>query len=52
MTKIIKITILDEVYCTVSGLEKEHQEFLFDKFSLFVEGYRFMPAFKRFKNIL
>lgn len=40
------ITVRDEVYCHVSGLEPQDQEFLENKFALMVEGAFFMPAYK------
>lgn len=40
------IRIKDEVYCSVAGLEPHDQEFLFNKFSFFVEGFQFMPLYK------
>jgi len=40
------ITVTDEVNCTIGGLLAEHQEVLWEKFGLFVEGYFFMPKFQ------
>lgn len=40
------ITVRDEVYCVLSGLEPQDQEFLEKKFALPVEGAFFMPAYK------
>lgn len=40
------ITVRDEVYCHVSGLEPQDQEFLENKFAMMVEGAFFMPAYK------
>ena len=37
------ITVRDEVYCQISGLEPQDHTVLFDKFSLLVEGAHFMP---------
>lgn len=44
--KTAYITIHDEVYCTVAGLEPQDQEFLEKKFAIPVEGAFFMPAYK------
>lgn len=41
-----KIAITNEVYCVITGLSKAHNDFLLDKFSPFVDGYRFMPMFQ------
>lgn len=41
-----KIKIHDEVYCSIIGLSEETSERLWNQFGLFVDGYRFMPAFK------
>lgn len=46
MTKKCTITVDDEVYCHLSGLEPQDFEFLFEKFSIMVEGAFFMPAYK------
>lgn len=46
MPKIAHITVRDEVYCHVAGLEPQDQEFLENKFALLVEGAFFMPAYK------
>lgn len=40
------ISVRDEVYCHVSGLEPQDQEFLENKFSMLVEGAHFFPAVK------
>lgn len=40
------IHIADEVNCTFGGLRPEHLEILWEKFGVFVDGYRFMPAFQ------
>lgn len=40
------ITVRDEVYCQISGLDEGQMSFLFDKFSLLVEGAYFMPLVK------
>ena len=44
--KKCNITVRDEVYCTVSGLEPQDNEFLVKKFALMVEGAVFMPLYK------
>ena len=41
-----KIKIHDEVYCTIYGLNEKTNSMLWDKFGPFVDGHRFMPAFK------
>ena len=41
-----KIKILDEVYAAITGLNQTTINILWDKFGPFVDGYRFMPAFK------
>lgn len=41
-----KIKIEDEVFCTISGLASSTSEMLWNKFGYFVDGYKFMPAFK------
>lgn len=46
MTKKAYIRIHDEVYCQVTGLEPQDQEFLEHKFAIAVEGAFFMPAYK------
>lgn len=46
MSKIAYITVKDEVYCTISGLEPQDHAFLEKEFALMVEGAFFMPAYK------
>jgi superfamily II DNA or RNA helicase len=46
MSKKASITVKDEVYCFVSGLEPQDQAFLESKFAMLVEGAFFMPAYK------
>jgi superfamily II DNA or RNA helicase len=46
MSNKLTITVKDEVYANISGLRDQDQEFLFEKFSEYVEGYRYMPLFK------
>jgi len=40
------ITVRDEVYCHLTGLEPQDHEFLDHKFALMVEGAFFMPLYK------
>lgn len=40
------ITVRDEVYCTVSGLDPADHKVLEDKFAIMVEGAFFMPLYK------
>lgn len=44
--KKCNITVRDEVYCTITGLEPQDHEFLMKKFALMVEGAFFMPLYK------
>ena len=44
--KICHIHIDDEVNCRITGLEKEHTDFLWDKLGIFVDGYFHMPAYQ------
>jgi len=46
MSKVVHIWVRDEVYMTIAGLAPSDHKFLFDKFSVFVDGYFFMPAYK------
>jgi hypothetical protein len=46
MTKKCYLTVTDEVWCTVSGLQSTHLEVLWNAFALHVDGYFFMPAYK------
>lgn len=39
------ITVKDEVYCTIGGLDPQDHAYITEKFSYYVEGYRFMPRF-------
>lgn len=43
---ICKITIHDEVFCTLKGLATETTQLLNNKFSAYVDGYKFHPKFK------
>lgn len=40
------ITVRDEVFCYISGLEPQDQEFLERKFAIMVEGAFFQPLYK------
>lgn len=40
------LTVKDEVWCYFSGLQPEHNDFFWNKFGVFVDGYFFMPSFK------
>ncbi|WP_407305403.1 DEAD/DEAH box helicase family protein [Acinetobacter sp.] len=46
MKKKCIITVRDEVFCQLTGLEPQDHEFLDNKFALMVEGAVFMPLFK------
>ena len=46
MAKTAHITVKDEVWCHIAGLEPQDQEFLENKFAMMVEGAFFMPAYK------
>ena len=46
MTKKAYITVKDEVYAQISGLEPHDQKVLSDKMAVMVEGAFFMPAYK------
>lgn len=43
---ICKIIISDEINCNLHGLKPEHSKILFEKFGVFVDGYRYMPHFQ------
>ena len=40
------IHIDDEVNCRLGGLHPEHLSFLYEKFGIFVEGYRYTPQYQ------
>ena len=40
------INVKDEVWCTINGITPSHNEFLWNKFGVHVDGYFFMPAYK------
>lgn len=44
--KKCNITVRDEVFCNITGLEPQDHEFLDHKFALMVEGAFFMPLYK------
>jgi superfamily II DNA or RNA helicase len=46
MSLTCTIRLEDEVNCVFIGLRPEHVEFLHEKFGVFVDGYRYMPAFQ------
>lgn len=41
-----KIVVRDEVWCILTGLSPVHVDYLWNKFGVYVDGYRWMPAFK------
>jgi superfamily II DNA or RNA helicase len=40
------IRITDEVWCIIANITPEHNQALYNKFGIFVDGYFFMPAYK------
>lgn len=46
MNKQIKVTLEDEVYCSIDGLSDADRSAVNDKLSAFVEGYRYMAPYK------
>jgi superfamily II DNA or RNA helicase len=44
--KKCNITVRDEVYCNVTGLEPQDHEYLDNKFAFMVDGAFFMPLYK------
>lgn len=46
MSKSCTITIDDEVNCRIGGLHPSDLELLWNKFGIYVEGYRYMPDFQ------
>lgn len=46
MSKKATIRVKDEVFCHISGILPQDQEFLENKFAEYVEGYRYMPQFR------
>lgn len=48
-TNLITVKIKDEVNCQIEGLADQHRDFFYNEYSLFVNGYYFMPLFRRGK---
>lgn len=46
MAKSCKITVLDEVWCIITGLLPSEQDTLWNTFAPYVDGYFFMPQYK------
>lgn len=46
MTKLVTVTIFNEIDCVIDGLDPEHQKFFSDSYSPFAASYRFNPKFK------
>jgi superfamily II DNA or RNA helicase len=46
MVKKCTIKILNEVECVIIGLQQHDLEFLWNKFGIFKEGYRWIPSFQ------
>lgn len=46
MTNKCCITLNNEVKCTVTGLQQQHTNFLYERFGIEVEGAYFMPSVK------
>ncbi len=46
MTKLVTVTILNEIDCVVDGLDPEHAKFFSESYSPFAANYRFNPKFK------
>ena len=46
MTNQCTIAIDDEVNTRIGGLRPEHLTLLYERFGIFVDGYRYMPAFQ------
>lgn len=46
MTQKCYLTVRDEVWCHITGLKPEHNEFLWNKMAIFKDGYFWMPAYK------
>ena len=40
------ITVRDEVFCFITGLQPSDTDFLWNEFGVFVDGYFFMPQYK------
>lgn len=46
MTKLVTVTILNEIDCVIDGLDPEHMKFFSDSYSPYAPNYRFNPKFK------
>lgn len=46
MNKTCFITVRDEVFCYITGLQPSDNEFLWKELGVHVDGYFFMPAYK------
>lgn len=46
MSKHCRITVTDEVFCTITGILPSEHESLWNTFGVFVDGYFFMPQYK------
>ena len=46
MNRVCHITIRDEVFCYITGLQPSDNEFLWKKFGIFKDGYFFAPKYK------
>src|SRR5574343_1060614 len=46
MSLICTIHVDDEVNCRIGGLRQEHSNLLYEKLSVFVDGYQYMPLFQ------
>ena len=46
MNKKCYITVRDEVFCYITGLQPSDNEFLWKEFGIFVDGYFWIPAYK------
>jgi superfamily II DNA or RNA helicase len=42
----VTITVKDEVWCYLTGLNSDHTKKLYEEFGIFVDGYFFMPLYK------
>ena len=46
INKTCYITVRDETYCYITGLHECDNEYLWNKFAIFVDGYFFTPQYK------
>ena len=44
-SKVI-VTMHDEINCTFTGIQRQHLEFLNDRYALYVEGFKYMPLYQ------